>query len=194
MKELIKLLLFMQGFIYISSVTDDEDNHGVPAARSGLIQLFREARKASKLLVISRVGNEKVLPWMVSSSGAIRCFDTVSLSQKLSLHRHAMKPILLHLIMWEMLPSTLTKVVDKFATTTPFVLHSQATDEEATTPIAPFVPTSPVDEALQDLLYIVDSDIVDSDTVDSEDSLSRDLVGDVSFRFNDLSINTSNWL
>jgi hypothetical protein len=38
---------------------------------------------------------------MVSSSGAIRCFDTVSISQKLSLHRHALRPILLHVLMWD---------------------------------------------------------------------------------------------
>ncbi|RRT58591.1 hypothetical protein B296_00029903 [Ensete ventricosum] len=60
-----------------------------------------EAARASKLLVVSRIGNEKVLPWMVSTSGAISCFDTVSLSQKLSLHRHALKPILLNLFMWD---------------------------------------------------------------------------------------------
>ncbi|KAL5708030.1 hypothetical protein ACHQM5_018870 [Ranunculus cassubicifolius] len=91
-----------EGFIYISSVIDeDEEEDGVAAARSGLISLYREATKAKKLLVVSRVSNEKVLPWMVSSTGAIRCFDTVSLSQKLSLHRHALRPILLHVLMWD---------------------------------------------------------------------------------------------
>lgn len=38
---------------------------------------------------------------MVSSSGAIRCFDTVSLSQKLSLHRHTRVPILVHVFLWD---------------------------------------------------------------------------------------------
>ncbi|KAJ6428049.1 hypothetical protein OIU84_023463 [Salix udensis] len=76
-----------EGFIYISSVMDDDEN--VPSTRSGLSNLYKEAKSASRLLVVSRVSNQKVLPWMVSSTGAVKCFDTVSLSQKLSLHRHA---------------------------------------------------------------------------------------------------------
>ncbi|CAN6280187.1 unnamed protein product [Urochloa humidicola] len=90
-----------EGFIYISSVMEDDDECRMPSTRSGLRDLYREAKRASKLLVISRVSGQKVLPWMVSTSGAIRCFDTVSLSQKLSLHRHALRPILLHVFMWE---------------------------------------------------------------------------------------------
>ncbi|KAK3158923.1 hypothetical protein QOZ80_2AG0143420 [Eleusine coracana subsp. coracana] len=91
-----------EGFIYISSVMEDDDGeHQAPSTRSGLRDLYREAKRASKLLVVSRVSGHKVLPWMVSSSGAIRCFDTVSLSQKLSLHRHALRPILLHVLMWD---------------------------------------------------------------------------------------------
>jgi len=92
---------FEQGFIYVSSVMEDDGDLQVPSTRSGLRDLYREAKRASKLLVISRVSGQKVLPWMVSTSGAIRCYDTVSLSQKLSLHRHALKPILLHVIMWD---------------------------------------------------------------------------------------------
>ncbi|RLM80509.1 uncharacterized protein C2845_PM12G25260 [Panicum miliaceum] len=90
-----------EGFIYVSSVMEDDGDLQVPSTRSGLRDLYREAKRASKLLVISRVSGQKVLPWIVSTSGAIRCFDTVSLSQKLSLHRHALKPILLHVIMWD---------------------------------------------------------------------------------------------
>ncbi|CAL4885021.1 unnamed protein product [Urochloa decumbens] len=90
-----------EGFIYISSVMEDDDDRRMPSTRSGLRDLYREAKRASKLLVISRVSGQKVLPWMVSTSGAIRCFDTVSLSQKLSLHRHALRPILLHVLMWD---------------------------------------------------------------------------------------------
>jgi hypothetical protein len=91
----------MQGFLYISSVMEDDDDLPAPSTRSGIRDLYREAKRASKLLVISRVSCRKVLPWMVSTSGAIRCFDTVSLSQKLSLHRHALRPILLHVLMWD---------------------------------------------------------------------------------------------
>ncbi|XP_062222194.1 uncharacterized protein LOC133921368 [Phragmites australis] len=89
-----------EGFIYISSVMENDGDRHAPSTRSGLRDLYREAKRASKLLVISRVSGRKVLPWMVSTSGAIRCFDTVSLSQKLSLHRHALRPILLHVLMW----------------------------------------------------------------------------------------------
>ncbi|KAL0712901.1 hypothetical protein Bca4012_019879 [Brassica carinata] len=89
-----------EGFIYVSSVTDHEDE-SAPAARSGLSSLYRDAAKASRRLVVSRVGSQKVLPWMVSSTGAIRCYDTVSLSQKLSLHRHAKVSIILHVILWD---------------------------------------------------------------------------------------------
>ncbi|KAH9623920.1 hypothetical protein KSS87_002313 [Heliosperma pusillum] len=88
-----------EGFIYISSVLQGSED--VPSERSGLNALYREAMRDSKLLVISRVNNQKVLPWIVSSTGAIQCFDTVSLCQKLSLHRHAKVPIILHVLMWD---------------------------------------------------------------------------------------------
>ncbi|CAN6211103.1 unnamed protein product [Urochloa humidicola] len=90
-----------EGFIYISSVVEDDKECEAPSSRSGLRDLFKRAKEASKLLVISRVSNEKVLPWMISSSGSVRCFDTISLSQKLSLHRLAVRPIQLHLLAWE---------------------------------------------------------------------------------------------
>ncbi|KAK9170143.1 hypothetical protein Syun_002283 [Stephania yunnanensis] len=90
-----------EGFIYISSVLDDEEDGEAAATRSGLVDLYKEATKACKLLVVSRVTSQRVLPWMVSSTGAIRCFDTISLSQKLSLHRHALRPILLHVFTWD---------------------------------------------------------------------------------------------
>ncbi|CAM0950859.1 unnamed protein product [Alopecurus aequalis] len=89
-----------EGFIYVSSVAD-ESTPGVASTRSGLLELHRAARRAGKLLVVSRVGGEKVLPWMVSTAGDVRCFDTVSLSQKLSLHRHALRPITLHFLAWD---------------------------------------------------------------------------------------------
>ncbi|KAF8712048.1 hypothetical protein HU200_028880 [Digitaria exilis] len=89
-----------EGFIYVSSVAE-EGTPGVASARSGLLELHRAARRASRLLVVSRVGGEKVLPWMASAAGDVKCFDTVSLSQKLSLHRHALRPITLHFLMWD---------------------------------------------------------------------------------------------
>ena len=89
-----------EGFIYVSSVAE-EGTPGVASARSGLLELHRAARAASKLLVVSRVGGDKVLPWMASTAGDVKCFDTVSLSQKLSLHRHALRPVTLAFLMWE---------------------------------------------------------------------------------------------
>lgn len=90
--------LMKQGFIHISSVVEDDD---VPSVRSGISKLFKQAFQASRLLVVSRISNQKVLPRMISSTGAIRCFDTVSLSHKLSLHRHAKVTILLHVFLWD---------------------------------------------------------------------------------------------
>ncbi|THU73788.1 hypothetical protein C4D60_Mb04t26540 [Musa balbisiana] len=165
-----------EGFIYISSVTDDNSS-GVAAARSGLKELFKEASEASKRLVISRVGDEKVLPWMVSTSGAIRCFDTVSLSQKLSLHRHALKPILLHLLMWETPPSSPTSMAKSSEATAPSSLPFELS------PTPSLVPPSPVDKVLQDLVY----------RGGAEGGLTRDTAGDVSFRFHNFSI-TRNWV
>lgn len=72
--------------------------------------MYKEASKANKLLVISRANNQKVLPWIVSPTGAIRCFDTVSLSQKFSLHRHAKVPIVIHLFLWDRTSTSLIEV------------------------------------------------------------------------------------
>ncbi|CAL9200823.1 unnamed protein product [Musa hybrid cultivar] len=158
-----------EGFIHISSVEDD-DGTGVAAGRSGLKKLYKAAAAASKLLVVSRVGTEKVLPWIVSTSGAIRCFDTVSLSQKLSLHRHALKPILLHLLMWETSETNVTT--------------TKAESDEHPTPMSP--------------PYIVPRASDGASAAASSLSASpgrdelQDAAGDLSFRFCDLSIwNTS---
>ncbi|KAL3620420.1 hypothetical protein CASFOL_035332 [Castilleja foliolosa] len=89
-----------EGFIYISSVVRDDDDEN-PSTRSGIAHLHEQATRASRLLVLSRISNQKVLPWMVSTAGAIRCFDTVSLSHKLSLHRHTRLPIIMHVFLWD---------------------------------------------------------------------------------------------
>ncbi|CAL0304181.1 unnamed protein product [Lupinus luteus] len=89
-----------EGFIFISSVIDD-GRENAAATRSGLSNLYNLAKSSSRLLVVSRLSNQRVLPWMVSSTGAIRCYDTVSLSHKLSLHRHTKLPILLHVFLWD---------------------------------------------------------------------------------------------
>ncbi|KAF2317722.1 hypothetical protein GH714_039668 [Hevea brasiliensis] len=48
-----------EGFIYISSVIDGNEN--VPSTRSGLNNLYKEAKSASRLLVVSRVSNQKAV-------------------------------------------------------------------------------------------------------------------------------------
>ncbi|CAH9072245.1 unnamed protein product [Cuscuta europaea] len=90
-----------EGFIYISSVLEGDEY--ASSAQSGLGDLFMEASRRKKLLVVSKISHQKVLPWLVSPTGAIRCYDTVSVSQKLSLHRHAKMPILIHVFLWDRL-------------------------------------------------------------------------------------------
>ena len=71
------------------------------ADRAGLQTVYQAACAAGKLLVISRLGGEKITPWLVASSGSIRCYDTISLSNKLSLHRQTGQSIRLHVMVWE---------------------------------------------------------------------------------------------
>nr|XP_024371040.1 uncharacterized protein LOC112280145 isoform X2 [Physcomitrium patens]XP_024371049.1 uncharacterized protein LOC112280145 isoform X2 [Physcomitrium patens] len=85
-----------EGFCYVSSV-----DPSTVAERAGLQTVYQAACAAGKLLVISRLGLEKLTPWLVSSSGSIRCYDTVSLSNKLSLYRQAGQSIRLHVMVWE---------------------------------------------------------------------------------------------
>ncbi|KAJ0988143.1 hypothetical protein J5N97_006499 [Dioscorea zingiberensis] len=158
-----------EGFIYISSVIDEEDDNQLASTRSGIKDLYRAAVKSSKLLVISRVSNEKVLPWMVSSSGALRCFDTVSLSQKLSLHRHALRPILIHVFLWEQTRPTMP--------TPPLP------------PLQPHIVPSPPHPAAEQ----PPRDVVARDDDRSAAMLGRDTAGDVSFRFHDFSL-SNNWV
>nr|CAB3457415.1 unnamed protein product [Digitaria exilis] len=150
-----------EGFIYISSVVDDDKECNAPSSRSGLRYLFNQAKQASKLLVISRVSNEKVLPWMVSSSGAVRCFDTVSLSQKLSLHRLAVRPIQLHLLAWEKPTGTMERIIRSPKLPPPSLLLPQPHQNLMVESVEPIVDTE------------------------------QDYVGDLSFRLDDLSFESS---
>lgn len=74
---------------------------GTVADRAGLQTVYQAACAAGKLLVISRLGGEKITPWLVASSGSIRCYDTISMSNKLSLHRQTGQSIRLHVMVWE---------------------------------------------------------------------------------------------
>jgi hypothetical protein len=86
----------VQGFCYVSSV-----DPGTVADRAGLLTVYQGACAAGKLLVVSRLGREKITPWLVSSQGSIRCFDTVSMSDKLSLHRQTGESVKMHVMLWD---------------------------------------------------------------------------------------------
>ncbi|KAA8528115.1 hypothetical protein F0562_035016 [Nyssa sinensis] len=170
-----------EGFIYISSVIDGDEN--TPSTRSGLSNLHREATRASKLLVVSRVSNQKVLPGIVSPKGAVRCFDTVSLSQKLSLHRHAMVPIVLHVFLWDRaiaLPSvgkTRSRAISPPVLPLPPEIHVPRLPNE--NQILPLPSEFPSESGVP--------------IVGPEVRLERDTAGDVSFRFHDFSL-PNNWV
>ncbi|KAF8009171.1 hypothetical protein BT93_J0224 [Corymbia citriodora subsp. variegata] len=171
-----------EGFIYISTVIDDDEN--APSTRSGLKDLYREATSSSRLLVISRVSNQKVLPWIVSSTGAVRCYDTVSLSQKLSLHRHANVPILMHVFLWDRSLFPVSGGSSRFR-----MAHSP--------PAMALGPEShlsqqPHENQVQPLpLEISEDDIVINDN--PQYRLERDTAGEASFRFHDFAL-PNNWV
>ncbi|GFZ18195.1 hypothetical protein Acr_26g0014640 [Actinidia rufa] len=174
-----------EGFIYISSVIDGDDN--APSTRSGLSNLYKEATRASKLLVVSRVSNQKVLPWIVSPTGAVRCFDTVSLSQKLSLHRHARVPILLHMFLWD------RALASTNGTTTR--LRPSPPSSPSALPLPPGiqVPRTPNENQILPFPSEVPSGSeVMGDRTD-QSRLDRDTAGELSFRFHNFSL-PNNWV
>lgn len=162
---------------------NNDDNHS-PSARSGLSSLYKQASQASRILVISRVSNRKVLPWMVSAAGAIRCFDTVSLSRKLSLHRHAMVPILLHVFLWDR-GANYANVGSIRARAMSTLTQSLPSDQAHVGDENQVVPLDMEDE-LDDYVIRVSHDCPDI-------TLERDSVGDFSFRLRDFAL-TDNWV
>nr|KYP58468.1 hypothetical protein KK1_013876 [Cajanus cajan] len=170
-----------EGFIFISSVINQEN---VPATRSGLSNLYKLATDTCRLLVVSRVSNQKVLPWMVSSTGAIRCYDTVSLSQKLSLHRHTKVPILLHVLLWDRALASSSGGSTRFKNLSSSVFPSLSSEVQVPrlpneTHVLPLPP--PPSEPSDDTSEI------------SQSRLERDTAGESSFRFHDFSL-SSNWV
>lgn len=160
------------------------NQENVPATRSGLSSLYKLATDTCRLLVVSRVSNQKVLPWMVSSTGAIRCYDTVSLSQKLSLHRHTRVPILLHVFLWDRSLVNSSGGSNRFRALSPPAMQplpaevqiGRFSNETHTLPLPP--------EA---------SDPTDITSEVSHSRLERDTAGEASFRFHDFSL-SSNWV
>lgn len=129
--------------------------------------------------MVSRVSNQKVLPWMVSSTGAVRCFDTVSLSQKLSLHRHAKVPILLHVFLWDQSLAATSSSSFRLRSVSPPAMSLPPEVRLARQPndnqIQPLSPDGGIREG------------------GPEVRLERDTAGEVSFRFHDFAI-PNNWV
>ncbi|KAK7312422.1 hypothetical protein VNO77_36265 [Canavalia gladiata] len=172
-----------EGFIFIESVVDDGEENA-PATRSGLSNLYEVAKNTSRLLVVSRLSNERVLPWMVSSTGAIRCYDTVSLSQKLSLHRHTKVPILLHVFLWD-------QSLDSSGESTRLRVLSPSV-----LPLPPEVQLArhPNENQIQPLPSEGSNSAGDIISDGSQPmQFERDTAGDLSFRFHDFSL-SSNWV
>ncbi|KAK6138357.1 hypothetical protein DH2020_027941 [Rehmannia glutinosa] len=171
-----------EGFIYISSVIKSDDD--TPSTRSGISHLHEQATKTSRLLVVSRISNQKVLPWMVSTTGAIRCFDTVSLSQKLSLHRHTRVPIIMHMFLWDR-NANFANVGSIRARAMSTYLHSSPSG----TGLEPNVHENRV------MPLEMDGDSVESGVSDDGPEIrrERDTAGEFSFRFRDFAIK-NNWV
>lgn len=166
-----------EGFIYISSVLEGDAN--VPSARSGLNELYKEATRDSKLLVISRVNSQKVLPWIVSPSSAIQCYDTVSLSQKLSLHRHARAPLLIHVLMQDSRSASPRSQNGPVPLAMPlWVIPQNASYSDGDQNQPPPPPTVSLDGLTEDEIEL---------------GVARDTAGEESFRFHNLAL-PDNWV
>ncbi|XP_050221887.1 uncharacterized protein LOC126672040 [Mercurialis annua] len=181
-----------EGFIYVSSVIDGDEN--TPSMRSGLNNLYKEATRASRLLVVSRVANQKVVPWMVSSTGAIRCYDTVSLSQNLSLHRHAKVPIHIHVLLWDQAVATPSTGNARYRSVSHPVTPIPADIQPARLSIEN--PVFPLQSETQLARYPNENQVAPLPPEipnESDFRLTRDTAGEASFRFNDFSI-PNNWV
>ncbi|KAL6499601.1 hypothetical protein OROGR_027511 [Orobanche gracilis] len=168
-----------EGFIYISSVLRGSDDDA-PSTRSGISRLHDQATRNSRRLVVSRISNQKVLPWMVSTTGAIRCFDTVSLSQKLSLHRHTRVPIIMHVFLWD---SNMNSDANRGSHAMPAVSHSLRAEIDSA------MNSNGNGEMEGDSSVETSSRESDGRVI----RLDRDTAGEFSFRFRDFSIK-NNWV
>ncbi|KAL7126861.1 hypothetical protein ABFS83_14G214700 [Erythranthe nasuta] len=175
-----------EGFIYISSVIQGNDD--VPSSRSGLSNMHEQANRTSRLLVVSRISNQKILPWMVSTTGAIRCYDTVSLSQKLSLHRHTRVPIMMHVFLWDRntnfanVGSIRARAMSTCTHSSPNEIRLANENNDDSGVVLP-----PSSEDVEG-----DDDSGGGDV--AEIKLERDTAGEFSFRFRDFAVNKNNWL
>eukprot|EP00250_Pteridium_aquilinum_P007461 c17171_g1_i1 orf=414-1730(-) len=82
----------IEGFCYVASV-----DANTAADRAGLKKRIDAAHALKMKLVVTRVFDEKVIPWFISN-GNIRCYDIRSISSKLLAHHRAGQPACLHLL------------------------------------------------------------------------------------------------
>lgn len=102
---------------------------------------------------------------MVCSNGSIRCYDTISLSQKLSLHRKTLLPFSIHVLLWDM---NVNGGVDGRRTES---VPATSAEELAESVLEP--PTNELEEEVG--------------------CMERESIGDVSFRFEDVVL-PSSWV
>ncbi|KAI5071179.1 hypothetical protein GOP47_0013430 [Adiantum capillus-veneris] len=81
-----------EGFCHVTHVGPD-----TAASRKHLHTKLEVADRLEKKLVVTQVGNEKVLPWFISDR-KIRCFNVQSILDILSAYRRACRPISLHIL------------------------------------------------------------------------------------------------
>ncbi|KAI5079843.1 hypothetical protein GOP47_0005322 [Adiantum capillus-veneris] len=92
-----------EGFCHVATVDD-----GSAAERAGVRYLLELALKENKLLVVSRVGEEKVVPWLATSDGSIHYYGVPTIRETLSQLRSTYKFAQIHLMVWESAPSDVT--------------------------------------------------------------------------------------
>ncbi|MCO5548183.1 hypothetical protein L7F22_001641 [Adiantum nelumboides] len=81
-----------EGFCHVTKVIEH-----TAADRANLNSYLGNARALGKLLLVTRVGNEKVLPWFISD-GEVSCFNVDSICAKLAGYRDARLPAFIHIL------------------------------------------------------------------------------------------------
>ncbi|MCO5589310.1 hypothetical protein L7F22_043276 [Adiantum nelumboides] len=81
-----------EGFCHVTKVIEH-----TAADRANLNSYLDNAMALGKLLLVTRVGNEKVLPWFISD-GEVSCFNVDSICAKLAGYRDARLPAFIHIL------------------------------------------------------------------------------------------------
>lgn len=133
-------------------------------------------------------------PWMAVSSGAIRCFDTATITSKLQLHRQTGTPVRLHVMLWDGALSSGPAAVDDSTTSSkvppPIVVESCKFDDSSNGELPRhFWFTSGSSSAQDEQFSASVDDIISRHRVVSESR--RFTYGNRSHRFSDLDLGFS---